>query len=228
MSRRETRRVAFAQQVSRPSTSFGSRSVASRALGRTFCAYALAAISIASCNSAKTKQGARVDSTAAPGAAAVGGVGPVHEHDHEAPAGEGGAERAQPASPSALSSEARPQLTMILVSAHVGSVIARRESGRWVISGRDGCAVDPERMKRALDNLSTLKVVPTTEAVPAGAAFQLQITAQVGEKRVVHLEIADRDATGHLTRLDNDSMVRLQGLDVGLWSPHPADWCRGP
>src|ERR1041384_4223985 len=99
---------------------------------------------------------------------------------------------------------------------HVGSVIARREAGAWVISGKDGCSVDAGRMKRALDNLAALKAVPTSEPVPEGAEFRLQISALVGEKRVVHLEIADQNPTGHLTRLDNDSMVRLQGLDAGL------------
>jgi hypothetical protein len=31
-----------------------------------------------------------------------------------------------------------------------------------------------------------------------------------------------------LVHLADDSMVRLQGLDRALWSPHPVDWCRKP
>jgi hypothetical protein len=137
-------------------------------------------------------------------------------------------ESAKVASPSALSPERRAHLTTIRVSAHIGSVIIRREAAGWVISGSDGCTVASARLERALDNLSQLKAVPTKEAVPEGAAFLLQITALVGEEAAVHLEIADRNATGHLARLDNDSMVRIQGLDLDLWSPHPADWCKGP
>jgi hypothetical protein len=83
-------------------------------------------------------------------------------------------------------------------------------------------------VKRALDNLMSLKAVPTTEAVPEGAAFQLQISALAGEKRVVHLELAGRNGSGDLARLDSDAMVRIQGLARDLWSPNPADWCRAP
>lgn len=182
--------------------------------------YLLLAAVLASCNSAKDKRGAPAESVAA-------GVGqsPIpHGSSAETGAGEG----AHAASPSALGAEARAQLTTILVSAHVGSVIARREADAWVISGKDGCTVAPARMKRALDNLTTLKAVPTHEPVPKGADFRLQISALVGDRRVVHLELADQNEVGHLTRLTNDSMVRLQGLDGGLWSPLPADWCRSP
>jgi len=143
-------------------------------------------------------------------------------------AGTSGGEGPKAASPSALTAERRARLTTIRVSAHVGNVIIRREANAWVISGPDGCSVRSARLERALDNLSVLKAVPTNEPVPDGTAFQLQITVLVGEEPAVHLEIADHNATGHLTRLNNDSMVRIQGLDVGLWSPHPADWCNGP
>jgi hypothetical protein len=124
-----------------------------------------------------------------------------------------------------LSAEHRAHLTTIRVSAHVGNVIIRREAAGWVISGTDGCSVRSARIERALDNLSRLKAVPTNEAVPDGSAFRLQLTALVGERPAVHLELADRNATGHLARLDDDSTVRIQGLDLGLWSPNPADWC---
>lgn len=225
---RESQRVRFAPPLSRgasgPALSMGSALPRARALG----AYLLGALLLASCQSSKPKGGASVASaTPSPEApAAGGGAGESPDHGHHAAVGAGG--EAAVASPSALSSESRAQLTTLLISAHVGSVIARREAESWIISGHDGCAVDPSRMKRALDNLTTLKAVTTNEAVPDGRAFRLQISALVGEKRVVHLELADRDASGDLARLDNDAMVRIQGLDLGLWSPHPSDWCRRP
>jgi hypothetical protein len=177
---------------------------------------------LAGCRGTKSKQA----TPGTPSAVANAGVGGPNA-GHGEPSGAASGDPAKVPSPSALSAEARAELTTILVSAHVGNVIARREGNAWVISGDDGCTVDPVRMKHALDNLSVLKAVPTSEPVPDGAAFRLQISALVGEKRVVHLELADRNEAGHLTRLDDDSMVRIQGLDVSLWSAQPADWCRG-
>ena len=94
--------------------------------------------------------------------------------------------------------------------------------------GPDGCTVQSTRLKRALDNLAQLSAVPTNQAVPEGSAFQLQIDLLIQEERVIHLEVADRNEEGDLARLENDSMVRLQGLDRELWSPHPPDWCGKP
>lgn len=181
---------------------------------------AVCALLVGGCHSAKSKRSGPV------GSAAVGssGQGPSQGSAVGASGGEG----PKAASPSALTAERRARLTTIRVSAHVGNVIIRREANDWVISGPGGCSVRSARLERALDNLSVLKAVPTNEPVPDGTAFQLQITVLVGEEPAVHLEIADQNATGHLTRLNNDSMVRIQGLDVGLWSPQPADWCNGP
>lgn len=138
------------------------------------------------------------------------------------------ADASAPASsvPVALSREARARLTSVTVSAHVGSVIARKEGGSWVMSGKDGCTVPLARMERALDNLSQITAEATQESVPEGPAFELQIGAFIEGERAVYLEIADRNAKGDLARLARDSMVRIQGLDRALWSPHPADWCR--
>jgi hypothetical protein len=94
--------------------------------------------------------------------------------------------------------------------------------------GRDGCTVQSTRLERALDNLAHLRAASTNQAVPEGTAFQLQIDLLIEEERAIHLEIADRNEEGDLVRLENDSMVRVQGLDRGLWSPHPPDWCREP
>jgi hypothetical protein len=96
------------------------------------------------------------------------------------------------------------------------------------MDGRGGCSVPLPLIERALDNLAHLRAVATNEPVPDGTAFQLQITLLIGEERAIHLEIADRNEHGDLARLENDSMVRVQGLDRGLWSPHPPDWCHKP
>jgi hypothetical protein len=97
-----------------------------------------------------------------------------------------------------------------------------------VLGGPGGCSVPLPRIERALDNLARVRAVATNEPVPDGMAFQLQITLLIREERAAHLEVAARNDDGDLARLDNDSMVRVQGLDRGLWSPHPPDWCREP
>jgi hypothetical protein len=128
----------------------------------------------------------------------------------------------------ALNAQVRADLTTISVSAHVGSVVIRKEGNAWVLGGPGGCSVPLPRIERALDNLARVRAVATNEPVPDGMAFQLQITLLIREERAVHLEVAARNDDGDLARLDNDSMVRVQGLDRGLWSPHPPDWCREP
>lgn len=191
---------------------------------RRVAACLLGAALLLNCQSAKSKRGAPVGSSGAASQPHVATGGSGQEPSHGG-AGAGG-EVARSASPSTLSAEARAKLTTIRVSAHVGYVIVRREPEGWVISGPGGCTVRAERIDQALRNLSVLKSVPTTEAVPHGTAFQLEISVLVGEQLAVHLELADRNETGQLARLDDDSMVRVQGLDLSLWSPHPADWCK--
>ena len=97
-----------------------------------------------------------------------------------------------------------------------------------MLAGPGGCSVPLPRIERALDGLARLHAVPTNEPVPDGMDFQLQITLLTGGKRAIQLDVAGRNDDGDLARLDNDSMVRVQGLDRGLWSPHPPDWCREP
>lgn len=201
-------------------------------LERAFGASVLGAVLALGCQSAKPKQGAPVASSVATSPPSPSAATEL-DHDlshgsHGSAGGAGGRKGPKVASPSSLSATARARLTTIRVSAHVGSVIIRREAGGWVLSGSDGCTVQPARLERALDNLAALKSVPTNEPVPGGAAFRLQLTVLVGEEPAVHLDVADRNAKGHLARLDDDSMVRIRGLDLGLWSPHPADWCKAP
>jgi hypothetical protein len=94
--------------------------------------------------------------------------------------------------------------------------------------GRDGCSVPLPRLERAFDNLARVRAVSTDDPRPDGTAFQLQISLLIDEERVLHLEIADRNEEGDLVQLADNSLVRLQGLDRALWSPHPVDWCRKP
>jgi hypothetical protein len=124
-----------------------------------------------------------------------------------------------------LSAEARGRLTTLRIAAHVGSVIIRKEGSDWVLAGDQGCSVPTAQIERALDNLTTLKAVPTNEPTPQGSAFELQLVVLVDQERVIYFEIADRNERGDLVSLMDDSLVRLQGFDRALWSPHPADWC---
>jgi hypothetical protein len=128
----------------------------------------------------------------------------------------------------ALSPKVRAALTKVRVSARIGSVLIWKKGNAWVMPGRDGCSVPLPRLERAFDNLARVRAVSTNEPPPAGTAFQLQITLLIDEERALHLEIADRNEKGDLVHLQDDSMVRLQGLDRKLWSPHPVDWCRKP
>ena len=128
----------------------------------------------------------------------------------------------------ALSPRVRAALTKVRVSAHVGGVSIWKEGNAWVMLGREGCSVPLPRLERAFDNLARVRAVPTNEPRPDGTAFQLQITLLVDEERALHLEIADRNEEGDLVQLADNSLVRLQGLDRALWSPHPVDWCRKP
>jgi hypothetical protein len=193
---------------------------------------------VSGCDAKKPEQSAEAASKSAEAATKPGGSSgqqaegrssEQHSGDnHESSAHPPGPLR--PAGPPAiaLSDKMRADLTAVSVMAHVGNVLIRKQGKAWVMRGRDGCTVQPRRLERALDNLANLRAVSTNQAVPEGSAFQLQIDLLIEEERAIHLEVADRNEEGDLARLENDSMVRVKGLDRGLWSPHPADWCREP
>lgn len=122
----------------------------------------------------------------------------------------------------------RLAVSTIRVSAHVGSVTLRRSDGVWKTAGASGCVVPPARVKEALDGLVALQPVPTTEQLPVGTPFELQIDALAGDRHVVHLEVAGRNDQGDLARLRDDSTARLRGLDRAFWLPDPVVWCRYP
>ena len=153
--------------VRRPSGSDASSVLARSRNKRGVAACVLGAALLLNCQSSKSPRGTPVGSSGAASQphAALGGSGQEPSHG-----GAAGGEVAKSASPSKLSADARAKLTTIRVSAHEGYVIARREPEGWVISGPGGCTVRAERIDRALHNLSVLKSVPTTEAVPHGTA----------------------------------------------------------
>jgi hypothetical protein len=184
---------------------------------------------LSGCDAKKPEQPAEAARKPAEAAAKLGAPSGQHSDDgHGSSAHPPGPRR--PAGPPAiaLSPKVRSDLTAVRVTAHVGHVLIRKEGRAWVMRGRDGCTVQSTRLERALDNLAHLRAASTNQAVPEGTAFQLQIDLLIEEERAIHLEIADRNEEGDLVRLENDSMVRVQGLDRGLWSPHPPDWCREP
>jgi hypothetical protein len=184
---------------------------------------------LSGCDAKKAQQPAEAASRPAEAAPKLGASSGQHADDgHGSSAHPPGPRR--PAGPPAiaLSPKVRADLTAVRVTAHVGHVLIRKEGRAWVMRGRDGCTVQSTRLERALDNLANVRAVSTNQAVPEGSAFQLQIDLLIEEERAIHLEVADRNEEGDLVRLENDSMVRVQGLDRGLWSPHPPDWCREP
>jgi hypothetical protein len=203
-------------------------------LGPRLCWHFVLALSgsvlLPGCDAKKPEQAAEAASKSAEAATKLGAASSGQHSDdgHGSSAHPPGPLR--PAGPPAiaLSPKVRADLTAVRVTAHVGHVLIRKEGKAWVMRGRDGCTVQPRRLERALDNLANLRAVSTNQAVPEGSAFQLQIDLLIEEERAIHLEVADRNEEGDLARLENDSMVRVQGLDRGLWSPHPADWCREP
>jgi len=136
-------------------------------------------------------------------------------------------ERPKVSKATALTKEARRNLTTLRISAHIGAVILRKQESGWILAGYD-CALPASRVERALDNLERLKAVRTDEQIPSGAGLDLQIVAQIGEERALYLEVAKRDARGgDLVQLFDDSRYRIQGLDRELLSPHPQAWCVG-
>lgn len=125
----------------------------------------------------------------------------------------------------ALSAAARAELTALRVSAHQGSVIIRKGETGWVLAGPQGCTVAQARIELALDNLSALQAVSTTERPADGSVFELQIVAESGDERTLHFDIAGRQDGRDLLQLPNEATYRLQGLDRKLWSPDPRAWC---
>lgn len=142
------------------------------------------------------------------------------EHAHGEP------RRAAGLSAVVLSPADRDEVTTIRVSAHVGAVTLRKQHGVWVMAGQRGCIVPESRVSRALDNLVGLESRPSTDPIPVGTRFELQIDVLIGEFQVIHFEIAGRDDGSDLVRLLDDSSIRVWNLDRALWSAEDSAWCR--
>lgn len=181
---------------------------------------------LAACSCEATKEAAPASIVSVQATASLAAT---HVHSEDCSLDHGGsAGRAPPTRARSLTEEGRKRLTALRVSAHVGSVSIRKHDGVWKVTGRNECLVPTERMERALEQLSELRSLPTTERPLDGRSFELQIVALAGEERVLHLDVADRAAEGDLVQLPDSTTYRVQGLDRELWSPRPLDWCTEP
>jgi hypothetical protein len=125
----------------------------------------------------------------------------------------------------ALSAETRARITTLRVMAHRGAVIVRKTPEGWMISGREGCQVDPVRIERALNNLRRLKATRTEDKPFPGAEFDLQLVVLMGDERALHFDIARRVDGKDLVQLGDHSNHWVSGLDRELWAPDPRAWC---
>lgn len=129
-----------------------------------------------------------------------------------------------PQAPSAtkLSAPARNRVTSLQVLAHGSAVIVRKQADGWVMGGPSGCAVSSQRVQRALDNLSSLKVV-ANGAPPSQDDRQIIV---LGDSEVLlRYDVGVGAGGADPTRLPDGSVVQLRGLDRGLLSSQPNDWC---
>ncbi len=192
------------------------------------------ALGCLACNRERA-QGGVASVTAAPKAMespnlGTSGRSPANEHlDHDCATH---ATPLRPAPPGASATALQPQdlqrLTGVRISAHAGSVLLRKQNGAWLSVGRSGCTVAPERMAKALTNLTELSASSRPTGWPSEADFELQIDVLMGEEHAIHFEIGTRDGDTDLVKLLNGDVVELRGLDRGLWSTDPAVWCSQP
>ena len=130
------------------------------------------------------------------------------------------------ASATALKRADFDKLTTIRVSAHVGSVMIRKQGDDWVLSGKRGCTVPAKLVRRALDNLASLSAKPSDHSLLAGSPFVLQIDVLMNEISEIHFQIAEAAGDGDVVRLMDGSVHVLYGLDHDLWVPKPTAWCQ--
>lgn len=116
----------------------------------------------------------------------------------------------------------RSRVTSLQVLAHGSAVIVRKEQDGWVMGGPSGCAVPSQRVEHALDNLSSLKVVASSEPPEA---HDRQVILLDGASVLVQYDVGVGVGSADPARLPDGSVVRLRGLDRGLWSSQPNDWC---
>ncbi len=133
-------------------------------------------------------------------------------------------QRLGPQAPSAtkLSAPARTRVTTLQVLAHGSAVIVRKGPDGWVMGGPSGCAVSSQRVQRALDNLSSLKVVANNEPPQQD---DRQIILLDGAEVLLQYDVGVGGGGADPARLPDGTAVRLRGLDRGLLSSQPNDWC---
>lgn len=133
-------------------------------------------------------------------------------------------QRLGPQVPSAtkLSAAARTRVTALHVLAHGSAVIVRKEADGWVMGGPNGCAVSSQRVQRALDNLSSLKVVASSEPPQRP---DRQILLLDGAEVLLQYDVGVGVGGADAARLPDGSVVQLRGLERGALSSQPNDWC---
>jgi hypothetical protein len=113
-------------------------------------------------------------------------------------------------------------VTTLQVLAHGSAVIIRKERDGWVMGGPSGCAISAQRVHRALDNLSSLKVVVSSEPPEQ---HDRQIVLLDGGEVLLQYDVGVRASGADPARLPDGSVVQLRGLERGLLSSQPKDWC---
>lgn len=113
-------------------------------------------------------------------------------------------------------------MNALQVLAHGSAVIVRKQADGWVMGGPDGCAVSPQRVQHALDNLSSLKVVEGREPPEQ---HDRQVIVLDGADVLLQYDVGVGAAGADPARLPDGSLVRLRGLDREAWSSQPSDWC---
>lgn len=91
------------------------------------------------------------------------------------------------------------------------------------MGGPSGCAVSPQRVQRALDNLSSLKVV-ANGAPPSQDDRQIILLGDDSDL-LLQYDVGVGAGGADPARLPDGSVVQLRGLQRGLLSSQPDDWC---
>jgi hypothetical protein len=122
-----------------------------------------------------------------------------------------------------LSPRDRAKVTSVQVLAHGSAVIVRKQADGWVMGGPSGCAVSSQRVQRALDNLSSLKVA-ANGAPPSQDDRQIILLGDDSDV-LLQYDVGVGAGGADPTRLPDGSVVQLRGLNRGLLSSQPEDWC---
>jgi hypothetical protein len=113
-------------------------------------------------------------------------------------------------------------VTALHVFAHGSAVIVRKEADGWRMGGPQGCVVSSARVQRALDSLSSLKVVESSQPPQQD---DRQIILLDGTEVLLQYDVGVGAGGADAAWLPDGSVVQLRGLERGLWSPQSKDWC---